>query len=115
MKKVYELMKDAARQSVLYLRSLKDDQNISFKSRQQLMNQLDLVDEIMNIESSGITAKWIYLIKLRQVNSISYALGQLSAIIGSELPASQIEKTKNIMIATSVMHNYLSLETQKEF
>ncbi len=115
MKKVFELMKNASEESILYLRSLKEDPDISSDLKQKLITQLETIDQTLSISSNGITRQWVYLMKSEQVNQHSYALGQMSALICSQLPTHQIEKFKNIMIATSVVSNYLCLVLQKEF
>lgn len=115
MKKVINLLHSAAQESVLYLKTLKSDNYISNDLKQRLSSELEVVEKVISIESSGITTQWLYLMKSEQVNRISFSLGQISTLICSSFPSSEIEKVKCVMIASNVISTYLSMESQSQF
>ncbi|MFZ4500550.1 MAG: hypothetical protein ACOYMZ_03635 [Minisyncoccia bacterium] len=115
LEKTLDLIWQAAQESVEFLESLQHEEEIPSEIKQRLKTQIELFKGLSEIKSSGIAAPWMHLIKAENATTISFSLGQLSAMICAALPAYEIEKAKNVLLATDVLSFALRTASTAEY
>ena len=110
-----ELLLESAKESINYLESVASSNKISEKLRDLLKADLQIIKDLLLIQSSGITSPGMYLMFTNNTSGVAHRIGTIEATIISELSNSEIEFVKKILIATKIVLCYMDAKSIHSF